>query len=286
MLKTLMRPTAPSPIWIWGALLLVLLFVIWASSLMVSVNGQLQQMSKNIHLLKKLNRHEQAIHEQQQYLSSALAVKWRHLYTLAILSCLLVIVLTVLLNTYQRELMKRKKTEGSLRDSEERFRRLVESVSVIPWEANYKTLQFTYVGPRAVELLGYPVHEWFENDFWSKHLHPGDRDGAVNFCREACACQTDFELEYRMIAADGRIVWLRDYVSVILSDGGPRLLRGFLFDITARKQTEEALRESEERLRSLFNRSREAMIRRVEAGQQLPSPPSPTLQTAIPQSPP
>jgi len=44
--------------------------------------------------------------------------------------------------------------------SEERFRRLVERTRVIPWEANFDDWTFTYVGPQAVAILGYPLKQW------------------------------------------------------------------------------------------------------------------------------
>ncbi len=357
-----MRLTATSPMWIWCALVLVVLFVVWAASLMVSVNGKQEHLTESVQILNHLGRLERdlrelnrkfiiyrqnretlsyradwqhlyadyrsyyevlhyhestvagiqrylgrihphvqnmdslhtviltssgdanlapaesslhatmrramdevkvsirTVREEQEQTSQSLTATWRQLYALAILACLLVIALTILLNTYQRELIKRKKTEQTLRESEERFRRLAESASVIPWEANLHTFQFNYVGPRAVELLGYPVAAWYEPDFWPQHLHPEDREYAANFCREAAACQTDFELEYRMIAKDGRTIWLRDYVSVISGENGPSLLRGFLFDITTRKQIEEALRESEEGFRIVFHQSPDGIM--------------------------
>lgn len=100
-------------------------------------------------------------------------------------------------------------------NSVENWQGLLESTLVVPWEANAKTWQFTYVGPQAVRLLGYPVNEWYQKDFWVKHLHPEDRDYAIDFCVRSSRTQKDYVFDYRMIASDKRVVWLHDIVSVV-----------------------------------------------------------------------
>ena len=131
---------------------------------------------------------------------------------------------------------------------ETRLERLLEATNVVPWEADAQTWTFTYVGPQAEALLGYPPKRWYEKDFWASHIHPEDRESAIDFCQTSSKTLTDFEFEYHMIAADGRTVWLNDVVNVIAENGTPRLLRGFIKDITDRKLAEEALREAYEQL--------------------------------------
>ena len=147
-----------------------------------------------------------------------------------------------------QDITERKRAEAVLRESEARFRNLVESTNVIPWELDVSTWRFTYVGPHAERLTGYPAEDWYAENFWVDHIHASDREFAVALCGEATARCEDHDFEYRMIAADGRIVWLRDIVTVVHGDDGPESLRGFMIDITERKQAEEALRISEGRL--------------------------------------
>jgi len=133
-------------------------------------------------------------------------------------------------------------------DDEVRHERLLAATNVIPWEADAQTWVFTYVGPQAKTLLGYPPEQWYEKDFWVSHLHPEDRDSAIKICKSSSKSLTDFEFEYRMIAADGRTVWLNDVVNVVTKNGSPQVLRGFMMDITERKEVEAALRRSREKL--------------------------------------
>lgn len=131
---------------------------------------------------------------------------------------------------------------GERRRAAERLRLLLESTHVVPWQANAETCQFTYVGPQAVNLLGYPIDEWLKEEFWPEHIHPEDREHAVGTLREATHRGQHHEFEYRMIAADGRIVWVHDLVSVVSRNGEPTTLRGFMIDITERKLAEQIMR--------------------------------------------
>ena len=144
------------------------------------------------------------------------------------------------------DITERKRAEEELRASKERFQGLVETTNAIAWEADLETWVFTYVSPQVTKLLGYESAEWYKTDFWIKHLHPEDRNFAVNLCAESSRHLTEYEFEYRMIAADGHTVWLRDLVTVVSGSNGQKSLRGYLIDITERKKAEEALREAHE----------------------------------------
>lgn len=154
----------------------------------------------------------------------------------------------------EEEIRGRRRSEAALRESEERFRTLAERSHVLAWEADARTGQFTYVGPQAAEVLGYPVDEWYRPDFWVDHLHPYDREWVMGDRRQQSASVIDYECEYRMVAANGQVVWFQDVVHVIGKAEGPQTLRGFMIDITARKRAEEArqllLRELDHRVKN------------------------------------
>ena len=127
--------------------------------------------------------------------------------------------------------------------AEQRLRLLLHVAHIIPWEADFPTNMFTYVGRMAERALGYPISDWYEPRFWETHLHPDDRERALADCERLSHECNYYELEYRMIASDGHTVWLRSLVTVIREHGKPKLIRGFSIDITESRQTEAALRE-------------------------------------------
>ena len=129
------------------------------------------------------------------------------------------------------------------RREREQYRTLVESTSAIFWQADPDTQHFLYVSPEAESLLGYAADRWTgEARFWRDHIHPEDRDRAPD-CRARAAREgRQHTCDYRMIAADGRTVWLRDVVTP-LTDGQGRAqeLVGVMVDITSAKETEREL---------------------------------------------
>ncbi len=80
-----------------------------------------------------------------------------------------------------RAVPEREDFEGLIRQTEENFRPLLEMTNAIPWLADARTWQFTYVGPQTKELLGYGQRQWYENDFWPDHILPEDRYYAMRF---------------------------------------------------------------------------------------------------------
>lgn len=150
-----------------------------------------------------------------------------------------------------RDITEKKRLESFLITSQQQYSGLINTVEGIVWEADGSTFEFTFVSDQAQKILGYPREKWFEKGFWESHIHPEDREWAVNFCAASTSRGEPHTFEYRMIASDGRTVWLRDIVSVI-SQGDRKLLRGLMVDITDRRNAEAALRESEQSYRELI----------------------------------
>jgi PAS domain S-box-containing protein len=130
--------------------------------------------------------------------------------------------------------------------AQQRFHDLVNSVEGIVWEADVPSFQFLFISKQAERVLGYPVERWLsEPTFWKDHVHPDDREWALQFCQTATAEKRDHQFEYRMIAADGSVVWLRDLVTVVVEGDRATRVRGLMVDLTNRKQAEEALRQAQ-----------------------------------------
>lgn len=125
-----------------------------------------------------------------------------------------------------------------------RYDDLVQSVDGIVWEADANTFQMQFVSRQAERLTGFPVSEWLMPGFWANHVHPDDRGWAVSHCQTATERGLAHDFEYRFIAADGRVLWLRDLVSVISENGRPVLLRGLIFDISRQKRLEAEMRQA------------------------------------------
>jgi PAS domain S-box-containing protein len=148
----------------------------------------------------------------------------------------------------RREIAERRRAEEAERASQQQYEALVQSIDGIVWEVDAQTFRFTFISKQAERILGYPLERWLnEENFWAEHLHPDDRNWAVGFCTDAVARRLDHQFEYRMIAADGRPVWLRDIVTVHVLDDQSVHLRGVMVNVSKRKRTEEALRESQRR---------------------------------------
>jgi PAS domain S-box-containing protein len=119
---------------------------------------------------------------------------------------------------------------------------LIETVGVVLRRADPNTFRTTFVNKQVEDILGYPVERWLQNpSFWVEHLHPEDRDRTLATATGAIQDRQNHELEYRMIAADGRTVWLHEIVNVIVENREPRVLVCVSGDITARKLAEESM---------------------------------------------
>jgi PAS domain S-box-containing protein len=141
---------------------------------------------------------------------------------------------------------------------------IAKSIQAIVWEADPDTCRFTFVSDYAERILGFSMEEWLSDGFWLNHLHPDDRERMAEACKRVLSQNEDheFEFEYRMIAADGRIVWFRDTFFVDMDvNGRPARLRGMLIDISSQKQSEEALRNSEQLLRLVAGSAKDAIFR-------------------------
>ncbi len=129
----------------------------------------------------------------------------------------------------------------------ERYRCLVEEIPNVSYVSPIaNTPEFAYISPQLKTLLCVPPSQWNLVNSWEEHVHPDDRDRLQKEVRHTIDTGEPFCCEYRMIASDGRIIWVRDNVQMGLApDGKTQVLCGSAFDISDRKQIEQALTKSE-----------------------------------------
>jgi diguanylate cyclase (GGDEF)-like protein/PAS domain S-box-containing protein len=164
------------------------------------------------------------------------------------------------------------------RQEARKYANLMNTVNGVVWEASIETFRFTFVSEQAERLFGYPLQAWTANgDFWVEHLHPDDRDWAPDVRRRPAGTGDRRHFEYRMIAADGRTVWVSDYVSSARRSDNTECLRGVMVDITEQKALERqlswhALYDSLTSLpnRALFLDHAEKEVRRADGRRQSP----------------
>ncbi|MCA9606653.1 MAG: response regulator, partial [Myxococcales bacterium] len=132
----------------------------------------------------------------------------------------------------------------TVKHNERRFTSLVQDIDAIVWEGRADDFAFDFVSDRAEAILGFPTARWYEPGFWRSRLHPEDREHVLRESIEAAERGEDHRLEYRVLSADDRVVWVRDVVRV-LPDG---LCRGLMVDITERKELDAERRRIREQL--------------------------------------
>ena len=172
-----------------------------------------------------------------------------------------------LLERSLRYALKQKQAEALIRQiaedasrGQQQYQALVNSIDGIVWESNTEQFRFNFVSHRAERLLGYSVEEWLtEPGFLQKHIHPGDRAHALRFYLNHKYGMSPQEFEFRMIAADGQVIWLRNIFTSMVENQHLTKLRGVMVDITQQKQIENALYESKGRYRAVMEQSIECI---------------------------
>jgi PAS domain S-box-containing protein len=149
-----------------------------------------------------------------------------------------------------RDITTQHLAEAARREADQHLADIINSVEGIVWEADQVTGQFTFVSEKAERILGYPVARWLsEPRFWEKHLHPDDREKAIAFSAAVTAQLAPAELEYRMVSAEGREVWIKDRITVFGPPGRSIKQRGVMLDVTHRKRADMEARAGEARIR-------------------------------------
>jgi len=158
-----------------------------------------------------------------------------------------------------RDVTERKSAEKALRESESRFRQLFEAASDIIAKVDLESGVCEYVSPAVLEVTGFTQDEYtaLGPRNFRRRIHPEDWpqykrrfEGILELGAVVGETQRH---EYRWQCKDGRYRWLADSISIISDkDGSPRTLVATVRDMTERRESEEALRQSEQRFSRIF----------------------------------
>jgi PAS domain S-box-containing protein len=159
-------------------------------------------------------------------------------------------------DAYRQALDERVQAERRLSEAERNYRNLVEQLPLVTYvdELN-EACSSIYISPQVEEMLGYPVTVWLSDpDFFPKILHPDDREWVLAEQKKALETGRSISSEYRFVARDGRVVWVRDQNTIARNaQGRPLHAQGFLIDITKRKEAEEQLERRHGELTALHD---------------------------------
>jgi PAS domain S-box-containing protein len=149
------------------------------------------------------------------------------------------------------------------REAERRYRELVEDLPLAVYRDEPVAMAASeYVSPRIEEIFGYPRAAWSQPEFFDSILHPDDRDETIAKHAAALARGDDrWSLEYRLIAADGRTVFVRDDARVVRdNDGRTVYVQGFMMDVTDQALAHAEIRRQKQYFESLVEVSPVAIV--------------------------
>ncbi len=175
------------------------------------------------------------------------------------------------MNTLEKAVAER--TE-QLQRSEERYRQLVEQITAVTYiDAVDHYSSSIFMSPQIVNITGYTAEEWKEKpDLWLNIIYPEDREKVTKENERTNKTGEPFSMDYRMIAKDGRVIWVHDEAVLTQSDGN-NSWHGVLYEITERKHMEETLRYlgNHDALTGVYNRTYfEEEIHRLQRSRRYP----------------
>ncbi|UFS68808.1 PAS domain S-box protein [Geomonas sp. RF6] len=155
-------------------------------------------------------------------------------------------------------LVEQQQISRSLVRSEARFRNVVEAMPdmVYRWTTKRGGI---YYSPRVIDILGYTPEELYARPMlWRDSIHPEDA-GVVDRALQQFMAGEQFDIVYRLTDRDGELHWINDRSISMHAEGDEIIFEGIAADITKRKEAEEVLRLSEEKLFKVFNTSPDAL---------------------------
>ncbi len=146
-----------------------------------------------------------------------------------------------------RDITARKQAEEGKRQSEAKYRRLVDHLPDVTWTSDVHG-NTSYVHPKVEAVFGYTADEFLNNgsELWLGRIHPADRDRVGEALGALFTKNEPFDVEYRIQRKDGQWIWVHDRATRTSDHNGVLYADGVFADVTARKAAEEDLREAKD----------------------------------------
>jgi PAS domain S-box-containing protein len=169
-----------------------------------------------------------------------------------------------LTESFNEMLNRIQSQDAALSLSQQKMEALINSIDGIVWERTPDTFRFTFISRQSEDILGYDPQAWLDTpNFWEEKLQPQDAAKAIQTGHDMAARCQPYSYEYRMIAADGRTVWIRESGTVLVEKGQPVTMRGIFQDVTRQKLDAQQLDKLN---RQLMDTSRQAGMAEVATG--------------------
>jgi diguanylate cyclase (GGDEF)-like protein/PAS domain S-box-containing protein len=143
-----------------------------------------------------------------------------------------------------QDVSERKRAEQKIRDAEQRYRTLVEQLPAVTYVDPVSDPDTSlYTSPQIEQMLGYTPQEWQNEKLWPKRLHPDDRERVLAADeRFEAGGEEPFSEEYRLLAKDDSVVWVREEAVLVRDEAGePLYWQGVIYNLNERKALEERL---------------------------------------------
>lgn len=152
----------------------------------------------------------------------------------------------------RKEMEERSQAEEALRESEEKYRLLVENIPSVAWITSEHG-ETPFISPTVEKVYGFTQEEICGKGelLWFERIHPDDIDKVRESFQRVFAEGLEFDVEYRIQRKDEKWIWVHDTAIMAYEEDGVKYAYGIFSDITERKQAVEALLESEEKYRDL-----------------------------------